>query len=159
MSILLIGELSDVEYAEWAAHLRSQLPEGEALVQATDPYDLSAVDIALVANPPVGSLASLPNLRFIQSLWAGVDRLLDDESVPEQVPIARLIDPGLTQAMVECAIGLVFYVHRQIPTYLNQQSERTWRPLPQPLASARSIGVLGLGCLGFAVAQTLAELH
>ena len=159
MSILLIGELSDAEYADWAAHLRSHLPKSEVLVLANDKYDRSAVDIALVANPPVGSLASLPNLCFIQSLWAGVDRLLCDHSVPQQVPIARLIDPSLTQAMVECAIGHVFHLHRQMPTYLTQQCERRWRQLPQPLASARSIGVLGLGSLGYAVAQALAALH
>lgn len=141
MTILLIGDFTDAEYANWRSHLSLHLPANESVVQANHEYDTRAVEVAVVANPPTGSLSSLPNLRFIQSLWAGVDRLLSDVSLPPNVPIARLIDPAMTQAMVECAIGHVFYLHRQMPTYLKQQSERAWRQLPQPLASDRSVGV------------------
>jgi glyoxylate/hydroxypyruvate reductase len=157
MSILLIGDFTEEEYATWYSHLLLHLPKNEALVQANDQYDKRAVKVALVANPPAGALSSLPNLRFIQSLWAGVDRLLTDVSLPPNVPIARLVDPAMTQAMVECAIAEVFYLHRQLPTYRKQQSDRTWRQLPQPLASERSVGVLGLGALGYPVARALAE--
>ena len=158
MSILLIGDFTEAEYATWCSHLLQHLPESEPLVQADHEYDKRAVKVALVANPPARTLSSLPNLRFIQSLWAGVDRLLSDVSLPPSVPIARLIDPAMTQAMVECAIAQVFYLHRQLPTYLKQQSDRTWRQLTQPLASERSVGVLGLGALGYPVARALAEL-
>jgi glyoxylate/hydroxypyruvate reductase len=159
MSILLIGDFSDAEYANWRSHLSLHLPENEPLALANHEYDKSAVDVALVANLPAGSLSSLPNLRFIQSLWAGVDRLLSDISLPPNVPIARLVDPAMAQAMVECAVAHVFYLHRQMPAYLKQQSDRTWRQLPQPLAPNRSVGVLGLGSLGYAVARALAELR
>src|SRR5579864_5951620 len=118
MSILLIGDLTEAEYATWRAHLLPHLPANQPLVQASDEFDKHAVEIALVANPPRGSLATLPNLRFIQSLWAGVDRLLSDVFLPPNVPIARMVDPAMTQAMVECAIAQVFYLHRQLPTYL-----------------------------------------
>jgi glyoxylate/hydroxypyruvate reductase len=159
MSILLIGELSDAKYEIWRSHLSLHLPQNEVFVQANHEYDKRAVEVALVANPPAGSLASLPNLRFIQNLWAGVDRLLSDASLPPDIPIARLVDPTLTRAMVECAIAHVFYLHRQMPAYLKQQSEHEWRQLPQPLAGDRSVGVLGLGALGYAVARALADLH
>jgi glyoxylate/hydroxypyruvate reductase len=158
MSILLIGDFTETEYATWSSRLLLHLPGNEPLVQATREYDKRAVRVALVANPPAGSLSSLPNLRFIQSLWAGVDQLLSDASLPTDIPLARLVDPAMTQAMVECAIAQVFYLHRQLPTYLKQQSERMWRQLAQPLASDRSVGVLGLGALGLPVARALAAL-
>ena len=44
----------------------------------------------LVANLEPGALAGLPALRLIQSLWAGVERLLADPTVPAQV------DPQIT---------------------------------------------------------------
>ncbi len=44
----------------------------------------ATIDIAMVANPPPGSLQGLPRLRLIQSLWAGVDRLLADPTVPDR---------------------------------------------------------------------------
>ncbi len=121
MSVLLLGKLSAAEYAAWRQHLSLHLPPGETLVLANQAYDKTAVDIALVANPPAGALATLPKLRFVQSLWAGVDRLLNDPSLPRGVPLARLVDPAMTRAMTECALANVFYLHRQLPTYLRQQ--------------------------------------
>jgi|SRR5579863_1447213 len=158
MSILLIGDFSAHEYATWRTELASNLPRGERLVLACEDFDPVAVEVAVVANPPPRSLTRFPNLRFIQSLWAGVDRLLSDGSVSPEIMLARLVDPAMGQAMVECAIAHVFYLHRQMPQYLRQQAERTWRQLPQPMAAGRSIGVLGLGHLGSAVARALAGL-
>ena len=158
MSILLIGNFSDAQYAIWRSHLLLHLPQNESLVVATQEHDKSAVEIALVANAPVGPLSHLPNLRFVQSLWSGVERLLSDATLPSNIPIARLVDPAMAQTMVECAIAHVLYLHRQVPAYLKQQSDRTWRQLPQPAASSRPIGVLGLGQMGYAVARALARL-
>ena len=157
MGILLVGEFSGEEYAQWRERLVACLP-GETLYVADEQYDAASIEIALVANPPAGSLAGLKNLRLIQSLWAGVDRLLSDPTLPENVPIVRLVDPNLTQAMRECALACVMVLHRQLPAYARQQAGREWKKLPQPLAQERRVGILGLGELGRAVAQALASL-
>lgn len=158
MTILLIGSLDAEDYADWRRHLLAHLPAGEELVLATEPHDPAAVEVALVANPPHGSLARYPRLRFIQSLWAGVDRMLSDPALPTSLPIARLVDPGLTQAMVECALASVMLLHRQLPAYARHQAERAWRQLPQPLAPQRPVGLLGLGELGAGAARALAAI-
>jgi glyoxylate/hydroxypyruvate reductase len=157
VSLLLIGEFSAQEYAHWRETLVAGLP-GESLYLPNEHYDPACIDIALVANPPAGSLAGLKNLLLVQSLWAGVDRLLSDPSLPENVPIVRLVDPNLTQAMIECAGACVMFLHRQLPGYARQQAAREWKKLPQPLARERRVGILGLGELGRAVAQALAAL-
>jgi glyoxylate/hydroxypyruvate reductase len=153
----LIGHFSAQEYAHWRETLVAGLP-GESLHLPNEQYDPACIDIALVANPPAGSLAGLKNLLLIQSLWAGVDRLLSDRSLPEDVPIVRLVDPNLTQAMIECAGACVMFLHRQLPAYARQQAAREWKKLAQPIARERRVGILGLGELGRAVAQALASL-
>jgi glyoxylate/hydroxypyruvate reductase len=157
MSILLVGALSPEEYGEWRHHLTLYLPPDEVLVLGTEAYDPDAVKIALVANPEPGLLARHPNLVFIQSLWAGVDRLLSDPLLP-LVPVARLLDPGLTQSMVECVLATVLTLHRQMPAYARQQAQGVWRQLAQPLAVSRRVGVLGLGQLGRAAGLALAAI-
>ncbi len=152
-----MGALSPEEYAEWRHHLALHLPEDQ-IVLGAEPYDKDAVQIALVANPEPGLLARHPNLKFIQSLWAGVDRLVSDRLLPPGVPVARLVDPGLTQSMVECVLTSVLMLHRQMPAYARQQAQGQWRQHPQPLAAARRVGVLGLGHLGRAAAGALAAL-
>jgi glyoxylate/hydroxypyruvate reductase len=158
VSILVVGEFDAEDYARWRASLTPHLAASEKLYVPGDDYDPASIDVALVANPPAGALASLKNLRLIQSLWAGVDRLLSDKTIPAHVPIVRLVDPNMTQAMVECALACAWFLHRQLPDYARQQAAHDWKKLPQPLASERRVGVLGFGQLGRAVTEALAAL-
>jgi glyoxylate/hydroxypyruvate reductase A len=103
-------------------------------------------------------LATFPNLRFVQSLWAGVDGMLGDPALPLDMTLARLVDPAMAQSMTEGAITAVLYLHRQFPAYLRQQVSHTWRQLPQPVAAHRKVGVLGFGKMGEPVARGLAGL-
>lgn len=158
MSIVLIGDLSPAEYESWSAVLASHLPADETLVPAPHCQDRSAVDIAFAANPPPGQLADYPNLRFVQSLWAGVERLLHDPALPEHVVIARLVDPMMAQSMLEGTTAAVLYVHRQFPAYLRQQQSSTWRQLSQPVSARRKVGILGFGQMAQPVARGLTAL-
>jgi glyoxylate/hydroxypyruvate reductase A len=158
MSIVLIGDFSAAAYETWRVRLAPHLPAGETLVLASDVIDKSAVDVALAANPRWGQLATYPNLRFVQSLWAGVDGLLGDPALPQNITLARLVDPAMAQSMAEGAIAAVLYLHRHFPAYLLQQASRTWRQQPQPIAAHRKVGVLGFGKMGEPVARGLATL-
>jgi glyoxylate/hydroxypyruvate reductase A len=158
MSIVLIGDLSAAAYETWRSHISALLPARESLVLASQCKEKGEVDIALAANPPWGALASYPNLRFVQSLWAGVDRLLGDPALPSDIPVARLIDPAMTQSMVEGAIASTLFIHRQLPAYRHQQNEGMWRQLPQPTAHHRKVAVLGFGQMGQPVCHTLTTL-
>jgi glyoxylate/hydroxypyruvate reductase A len=123
---------------------RSELAAGEG------------IDIALAANPPPAALAGLPRLRLIQSLWAGVDKLLADASVPVDVPVARMVDPAMNEAMAETALWAVLSVQREFFAYARQQREPVWRQLPQRRADETTIAVLGLGQMGRTCALRLA---
>jgi glyoxylate/hydroxypyruvate reductase A len=158
MSIVLSGDLSPAEYESWRAELASHLPADETLVLAPYCQDRSAVDIAFAANPPWGQLAAYPNLRFVQSLWAGVERLLHDPSLPGHIVIARLVDPTMAQSMLEGAVAAVLYVHRHFPAYLQQQHSGTWRQLSQPVSARRQVGILGFGQMAQPVARGLTAL-
>jgi glyoxylate/hydroxypyruvate reductase A len=158
MSIVLIGDLSPTAYETWREQLSLHLPADETLVLPTQLTDKSTVDVALAANPRWGELAKFPNLRFVQSLWAGVDGMLGDSALPENITLARLVDPAMAQSMAEGAIAAVLYLHRQFPAYLQQQATHTWRQLPQPVAAHRRVGVLGFGKMGEPVATRLAAL-
>ena len=158
MSIVLVGDFSEKAYERWHGALTPHLPKGEVLVLAPQCPDKRAVDIALAANPPWGMLATCPNLRFVQSLWAGVDRVLADPALPTNITIARLVDPAMAQTMVEGTVAAVLYLHRQYPLYLRQQTQYSWKQHPQPVAAHRQVGMLGFGQMGQPVAQVLTAL-
>ena len=150
MSLLLSGRFEAGERDTWLALLRAELPH-ETLVVEPDP----AVDVAIVANPRPGELQGLPRLALIQSLWAGVERLLADASVPPQVPIARMVDPAMNEAMAETALWAVLSLQRDFFDYARQQSVSTWHAYPQRRADELAVLVLGRGQMGRAVARRL----
>ena len=86
------------------------------------------VRVAIVDGPDPADLLLLPRLDWVQSTWAGVDTLL--EALPDEVSIARLVDPQLGATMAEAVAAWVLYLHRDMPAYALQQRDRVWRELP-----------------------------
>jgi glyoxylate/hydroxypyruvate reductase len=155
MSVYLCGELDPPEVDAWLQALRTALPE-ERIETAPERLDAATVDVALVANPPPGQLKTFTSLRLIQSLWAGVDRLLADSTLPSEVPLARMVDGSMGEAMAETALWAVLSLQRGFYRYAQQQRERRWVVLPQRRADDVQVAVLGLGQLGRTVAARLA---
>jgi glyoxylate/hydroxypyruvate reductase len=111
-----------------------------------------------VANPPPGSLQGFPALGLIQSLWAGVDRLLADPTLPAGVPVARMVDPAMNAAMAETALWAVLSLHRGFFAYAQRQRDGVWRLHAQRRADEVRVLVLGQGQMGRAAAARIAPL-
>ncbi len=156
MTILLATRLSANEQAQWLALLQAALPNERFVTTREAPID-HLIDIAVVANPAPATLQTLPNLRFIQSLWAGVETLLYDATVPKEIPLARMVDPAMNTAMAETALWAVLSLQRGYFECAAQQTQRRWQSVPQPRADEVSVAVLGLGQMGRAVAMRLVQ--
>lgn len=154
MSLLLVGAWDDAERDRWLAALQAAMP-GERWLLSAKPG--TEVEAAIVANPPPGSLSGLLGLRFIHSLWAGVDRLMQDATVPPDVPLARMVDPAMTAAMVETALWAVLSLQRGFFDVQAQQRSGVWLQPAQCRADEWRVLVLGQGELGGEVARVLAE--
>ncbi|HEX9535777.1 MAG TPA: glyoxylate/hydroxypyruvate reductase A [Stellaceae bacterium] len=143
--------------ARWKPRLARLMPELEVRIwpEIGDPAE---IDYALVWRPEPGLLASLPNLKLILSLGAGVDHILCDPHLPPGVPIVRLVDPYMTDAMSEYIILQVLRLHRQDIDYRAQQEKGIWLELEQKNAAERAVGILGFGALGQDAARKLKGL-
>jgi glyoxylate/hydroxypyruvate reductase A len=118
------------------------------IVMLGESFDRDSIRYALSWRHPPGALKDLPNLRVILSLGAGVDHLFTDPALPDR-PIARVVDPDLTNRMSEWVVMHALVHLRQLRRYEQQQSERVWADNDQqPKASDIQIGVLGLGVMG-----------
>jgi glyoxylate/hydroxypyruvate reductase A len=151
VKILFASETEKPEF--WIPLLQQALP-GDRFVTEVQ----GDIDVALIATPPKGLLARLGGVKLIQSLWMGVDRLLEDSGLPKGVPLARLIDPGMVAAMSETVLAHVLDWHKHHYRYRAQQADRQWRRRKQYLTSDRTVGILGLGELGSDAARKLLAL-
>ena len=155
MAILVVTGFHANEWAAWWPCLQAALP-GERLVRVRSECPADEIDIALVANSPVGALQGLPSLRLIQSLWAGVDKLLADPTVPVDVPLARMVDPAMNLLMAETALWAVLSLQRGFFGYAAQQRERRWQQHLPVRVEDLTVAVLGLGQMGACTALALA---
>jgi glyoxylate/hydroxypyruvate reductase A len=155
MHALLCGDLCAEEHSRWRDALQAAAPGWQWLDLDAARRQPDAVQVAVVANPPPGSLQGLPRLQLIQSLWAGVDRLLADPTLPPAVPLARMVDPAMSAAMAETALWAVLALQRGFFGYARQQRQARWQVLPQRRADETRVTLLGLGAMGQACAMAL----
>ena len=115
--IPFISQISAQEQLLWLEQLKIHLPD-ETIAPISDlsSQQLQLCEIAIVANPDPKELALLPNLVWLQSLWAGVDSLVSHFSQSQfnqaKFNLARLIDPRLADTMAEAVLTWVLYFHQ-----------------------------------------------
>ena len=114
-------------------------------------------DIAVCWKPPAGALASMPKLKLIHSIAAGVDNILCDPTVPDH-PVCRIVDPDLTTGMTEFVLWGTLYFHRDFDRYIPNARDGIWRRYDQRAPFETRVGILGLGALGSAAATRLVDL-
>lgn len=156
MTTLLFASNADRD-EWWRETLTEGIPDLDFRVWP-DVGQIDEIDYALVWKPETGMLATIPNLRVIFSLGAGVDHIFADKNLPKDVPICRVVNPNMAMRMTEYIVMHVLMHHRRHREYDQQQRLRVWQELPQPHAGERRIGMMGMGELGGDAARHLAAL-
>lgn len=151
-AVLFYSEFDDPK--AWGDALKANLPGLDFRVYPDigNPDEIRHV-LAWKAYP--GFFAPFSNIRQVVNLGAGVDALVGRTDLPE-VPISRLSDPGMVTLMRSYVLFAVIRYARDIPDFEQAKKLREWRYIhPRPLNKIK-VGVLGLGQLGSAVAESLA---
>jgi glyoxylate/hydroxypyruvate reductase len=158
LKIVLASGIDATHTDGWRKALQAAMPEAHWLTPDEARQQGGHAHAAVVANPPEGSLQGLHGLRLIQGLWAGVDRLLADPSLPADIPLARMVDPAMSTAMAETALWAVLSLHRGFFAYAQRQASQDWRAHRQRRADEVQVLILGAGSMGQAVHARLAPL-
>jgi glyoxylate/hydroxypyruvate reductase A len=120
--------------------------------------DFPPEEVDYVVYAPNGGLRDFTpftRLKAVLSLWAGVESIADNPTLT--VPLARMVDHGLTQGMTEWVVGHVLRYHLGMDAHIHGLNG-DWRQDVPPLASQRQVTILGLGALGEAAARALSAL-
>lgn len=152
--IVFTGRIDAEESVIWLDALRAALPDAE-IVTPEMVGDAQAVELAIVANPDPAVLKPYVNLKWVHSVWAGVERLLAE--LPADLPIVRLVDPELSRIMGEAVLAWTLCLQRDMPAYARQQSAGVWAQRPYRAPSSLTVGVLGQGQMGLSAAARLRD--
>ncbi|QCI66775.1 2-hydroxyacid dehydrogenase [Phreatobacter stygius] len=149
-SIALISERGVLSFL--SAQLETALPG--ATFRHWPETGAAEAEIAICWAPPKGALASMPNLRLIHSIGAGVDNILSDPNLPD-LPVCRVVDPKLAAAMAEFILWGTLYFHRRFDEVTANAQAGRWQRLEQTAAGDKRVGILGLGAMGEQAARLL----
>ena len=152
MALLLIR--NDKNYKTWLSAIKKIDPDFPVFT----PENLknkNDIKMILTWKAPHGSFENYPNVEVIGSLGAGVDHLFEDPSLPENIKMTRIVDENLIGDMQEFVLALTLNDCKNLKTYTKFQQEHSWKPIPYKRVANVTVGIMGLGVLGEAVAKTL----
>ena len=152
MRILYYNEGEDPN--EWLPKLAAALPEAD--IRLWQEGDTEPADYALVWHPPAALFENRQGLKAIFNLAAGVDSLLRlSHVIPSTIPIFRLEDAGMAIQMAEYVTHAVLRYYRRFDEYERLAREKKWEMLDPFKRQDFTIGIMGMGVMGTAVAQAL----
>lgn len=140
----------------WRQAFAEVAPEITVISEMPPAAERAGIRYAVGWKPQPDELRQLPDLRVVFGLGAGVDAILASGSLPPDVPLVRMVESGLTQGMVEYCIWQVLYHHRRFWETEAAQRRHEWLEQYYPAPWDRTVGVMGLGEIGQAVATQLA---
>lgn len=125
---------------------------------ADDLGNLEDIDAAVCWFPPPGLLATMPRLRLVQSVGAGIEHLVLDPQLPRHIPTFRIVDPQMAAGMAAYVAWAVISSQRDMGRYAAAQRLQQWATAQVQAPHLHRVGILGLGELGLQCARTLANL-
>ena len=109
--------------------------------------------IVLGPDGPVSDFTPFTRCKAVLNLWAGVEKILTNTTLTQ--PLCRMVDPSLTNAMVEWVVGHTMRHHLGMDAHIQGQ-DGTWRnDVYPPIAADRPVTILGIGALGAACGKAL----
>lgn len=156
MKTLLLTE--PIPPGAFAQAIHAIAPDVDLMAYRPDASDaeLAEIEVVLGWRFPPGVAERLPNLKWVCSVAAGVEKLMVP-ALAGHVPISRIVDTEQAEGIAQFVVLMALRHARALPVYEAQQRERAWRR--QPVAAVRSrVAVLGMGTMGGATARLMSAV-
>jgi len=156
MTIKILFSANEENWKRYKAPLQDALDDKSLDYELGTTITPSEVDYIIYApSSPLQDFSPYTKLKAVLNLWAGVEGVTNNKTL--KVPLARMVDSGLTDGMVEWVTGHTLRHHLGIDKHIHGQ-DGIWRSYVPPLAKDRVITILGLGTLGTACGIALKRL-
>jgi phosphoglycerate dehydrogenase-like enzyme len=140
---LLEGAGDGVRFAvgQDALALAAQLPDAEVLFYCTGGRERLEA-----------AFQRLPRLLWVHSRWAGLDGLLFPALAASPVTLTN--SRGVfSRTLAEFSIGAILYFSKDFARMRRQQAARSWEPFLVEEVHGRTLGIIGYGDIGRAIAE------
>jgi phosphoglycerate dehydrogenase-like enzyme len=143
--------------APYLAHL-SRMPQNLRMVVTDDLEQLKTIvpqaDAILYASTSPVLVQTLPlaeRVRWIHVLWTGVDGVL----TPEMLKHPAILTNGrgvFSGPLADWVVAVMLFFAFEFGRVIRQQEQRVWEPFISNTLEGRTLGIVGYGSIGSAVA-------
>jgi lactate dehydrogenase-like 2-hydroxyacid dehydrogenase len=160
--VLVIGPpkklIVDGVAAAFTAHVTASAKDDDALVAAVAPRVRAIASTAPSAKADRALIERLPRLEIISSFGVGYDNIDIGAAVERRIVVCNT-PQVLTEEVADTALGLLLCTVREFPQAERYVRAGKWPSGDYPLAKAtlrdRTVGMVGLGAIGKAIARRL----
>jgi phosphoglycerate dehydrogenase-like enzyme len=130
---------------------------------SAEAFEQAALDATVLFNwsgslPPFRKVFGMcPNLRWVHSLSAGLDKALFPELLQSPVPLTN--GSGVFSASLgEFALAAILYFTKDFRRMIRNQQAGVWEPFDAMPVSGHTAGIIGYGDIGRAIAARVRPL-
>jgi glyoxylate/hydroxypyruvate reductase A len=156
MSLLIICD--NKEISPWL-NIFQNIASEIAIQIYPDVQDKDDIKFILMWSRNSVDFKEFKNLKCVSSMGAGVDHILENNSIQNNIDICKIVDNDLANSMWEYLLGVVMSVVTKQQIYKKQQQNKIWKQNNTKCISQYCIGIMGLGKLGSLCAGSFNSLN
>ena len=135
--------------------IASDLPGVNIICGSADHQMPEVIMAVVIKTLDKNTLKNLPNLKLIQKVGAGVEKMVSSSDLPENIKISRMSSKVQAIEMAEYCLAEILAYQRRIRDYSNNQTQKVWEQYQPAKTREKTVCVLGLGLIGMQIAQML----
>lgn len=147
--------LTELHHLPKHAHIVAMGGSLEELIQGGTPFKDANVLLNLSGTAAsIGPIIrEMPNLQWLHTIMAGVDKILCAEIINHKKLILTNAKGIYSSSLAEYAMGAISYFTKDFPRLIKQRQARNWEKYCVTEIRGKTIGIIGYGDIGMACAK------